>query len=451
MKYLIAMTHTTTERVVPHNVEAEERLVASCLLPGDASVLDSVSTIVSEEDFHTLRSRLLYKAIKEIAIADKPIDEISVCEALKASNSLDEIGGMPGLMSIMDGATTESQAVYYAKLVAEKSKLRKLIRNCRLTIEGAEAEDEEFKSLRASLEGSMLEIESGDDPREGVKEAVEEIISDIELMKSGDYKPKVVKTNVGRLDGFLGNKGIAAGEVMTLAAPTSCGKSALALYIATKAMMQDGVPTAYFSFEMPRKQLMRRVIQSISGVNMARIQDGSANDKQVKAFDDAIRTVQEFPLCTSHSVKNADDLASQCRYFVRKRAVRMIVIDYLQLIPFDSKSMGKAEGIADISHKIKQMAIELDVSVLLLAQVNREGAKREGGLQIYDLKDSGDIENDADIVMMMWPHQGDVESSKDQDYMGSYTGLSYKLVKNREGERDISDYLKFYHATGRFR
>ena len=112
--------------------------------------------------------------------------------------------------------------------------------------------------------------------------------------------------------------------------------------------------------------------------------------------------------------------------------------------------MSKAEGIASISHKIKQMALDLNVSVILLAQVNREGAKRETGLSLYDLKDSGDIENDADVVMLMWPHKGDVESSKDSDYRGAYTGLFYNLATNREGERDIGDYLKFYHCTGRF-
>jgi replicative DNA helicase len=125
------------------------------------------------------------------------------------------------------------------------------------------------------------------------------------------------------------------------------------------------------------------------------------------------------------------------------------VIDYLQLIGFDAR-LSKAEGIAGISHKIKQIALDLNVSVILLAQVNREGAKRETGLSLYDLKDSGDIENDADVVLLMWPYKGDVESSKDKDYKGSYTGLFYKLAKNREGERDVGSYLKFYNCTGRF-
>jgi replicative DNA helicase len=111
--------------------------------------------------------------------------------------------------------------------------------------------------------------------------------------------------------------------------------------------------------------------------------------------------------------------------------------------------MSKNEGIADISHKVKQMALDLNIAVILLAQVNREGAKR-GPLELYDLKDSGDIENDADVVLLMYPSKGSVEDSKDQDHKGSFTSLNYKLAKNREGERGIGSFFKFYHCVGRF-
>ena len=134
--------------------------------------------------------------------------------------------------------------------------------------------------------------------------------------------------------------------------------------------------------------------------------------------------------------------------FVQKNGVKLVIIDYLQLIPFSSK-MGKAEGIASISHKIKQMALDLNIAVILLAQVNREGAKR-GPLELYDLKDSGDIENDADVVLLMYPSKGSVEESKDTDHKGAFTSLNYKLAKNREGERGIGCFFKFYHCTGRF-
>lgn len=443
-------TFNSSDRILPNNPEAEDSIIASCLLSGDSSVLDAVSPIVSPEDFYTARGRFLFEAVRGLANDSKPLDEIHLVEALKGSNKLDEVGGMLGVMSLMDAATTESKAVHHAKLIAEKSNLRRLIRQCRLAEEKAYGEGHEFQDIRAELEGGILDIDSRDSTQYDVADSVDEITSDIALMQAGEFTPDIVKTNVGRLDGLLGNGGIAAGEVLTLAAPTSCGKSALALYISARTMADQGTPVAYFSFEMPQKQLMKRMIQSVSGVNLRGIQDGTATDSQVRRFHEGTETVKKFPLSTVHSVKGVDDLVSQARYLVRKRGVKLIVVDYLQLIGFNSNKMSKAEGIAGISHRIKQMALDLNVAVILLAQVNREGAKRETGLSLYDLKDSGDIENDADVVLLMWPHKGDVESSKDQDHRGSYTGLFYKLAKNREGERDIGDYLRFYHCTGRF-
>ena len=436
-------------KVLPHNAEAEDKVIASCLYPGDTTVYDSVAAYVEADDFYTLRGRILFEAVSKLAAQDKPLDEISVQEVLKPNGGLDEVGGLAGLMSIMEGATTETQAVYYAKMIAEKSNLRKLIRECRMATEKAENEIEEYTDIRSKLEGGILEIDSKESKEVSISSSIDEILEDVRKIQAGEFNSNVIKTNVGRLDNFLGSGGIAPGEVFTLAAPTSCGKSAFALYMATKAMKEQNVPVAYFSFEMPQKQVMKRMVQSLSGVNLRSIEERTVTPEQEKRFTDATEEARNLPISTCHSVKGPEDLASQCRYFVRKKGVKLIVIDYLQLIPFDGRK-GKAEGIADISHKIKQMAIDLNVAVILLAQINREGAKRDGALSIYDLKDSGDIENDADVVLLMWPHNGDVESSKDKDYRGSYTWLSYKLAKNREGERDIGDAFKFYHCVGRF-
>ena len=312
---------------------------------------------------------------------------------------------MAGIFSVMSAAETPSQAQYCAKLIAEKSRLRSIIRGCRLAAEQAESESAESQSIRACLENDILKIDTLGNDTFSVADSAEEILDDIQKMQDGTFNPDVVKTNIKGLDGYLGNNGIAAGEVLTLAAPTSCGKSALALYIATKALRQDDIPTAYFSFEMPRKQLMKRMIQTVSGINVMNIQDGVASPQQEDRFKAVTKECAELPLYTSHSVRNADDLTSQVRHLVRKKGVKLVVIDYLQLIPFDSKKMGKCEGIADISHKIKQMALDLNISVILLAQVNREGAKSER-IRLYDLKDSGDIENDADVVLLMYPSKG---------------------------------------------
>jgi replicative DNA helicase len=236
---------------------------------------------------------------------------------------------------------------------------------------------------------------------------------------------------------------------MTVAAPTSCGKSALALFIALQAVKKDGHSCLIFSFEMPQKQLTKRMIQIMSGVNLRTVEERTASEVQVQRVKDIAKEIETLPIHTAHSVRGADDLFSQTRRYVNKKGVKLVVIDYLQLIPFNSNKMSKNDGIANISHRIKQMALELNIAVILLAQVNREGAKR-GALDVYDLKDSGDIENDADVVLVMYPSGGDVESSKDKDYNGPYTNLIYKLAKNREGERGVEDFFKFYHCTGRF-
>jgi len=433
----------------PHSVDAEKKLIASCLFPGDSSVYDTVRPLIEAEDFYVLRYRLLYQAIGELSQKSNPIDIVSLSEHLKSVRGFDDVGGAAGIMSLVDGeAYTELTAKFYANVVAEKARLREIMRSCRLAVENVEAESLTYDEIRSTLEAEITERPLRSQNKSGIGSSAEELLEDIARMQSGDYVADVVKTHTNNLDSELGNRGIAAGEVMTVAAPTSCGKSALALYIVSQAVAKDGHACGVFSLEMPQKQLTKRLTQVISGVNLRSVEDNIAKPDQVKRVHETIEGLKTMPVYTSHAVKSADDLYSQTKQFVQKHGVKLLVIDYLQLIPFSSK-MGKAEGIASISHKIKQMAIDLNIAIILLAQVNREGAKN-GRLKLYDLKDSGDIENDADVVLLMYPSNGDVDSSKSQDARGGYTSLTYEIAKNREGERDIGGTFKFYHCTGRF-
>lgn len=438
----------------PHNSEAEQRLLATCIhdgiREGNTSLLDDVSNIVEAEDFYVYKHKLLFECLQALANANKPLDEITIHEHLKAAGSVDEVGGAVGLYSLMEGPSTRSQALFFAHTLVEKARLRSLLRSCRVASEKAEKESPTYDEIRAELEAEITAKPKLGMNTAKISTSTEELKKEIQMMKDGEFTPDVIRTHIGRLDSFLGNGGIAAGEVLTLAAPTSCGKSAWALFVALNAVKKEEKATAIFSLEMPQKQLTKRMTQIISGVNMRNVQERNVTDAESKRVDDAIDNLGEMPIYSSHSVKSADDLVSQARSFVNNHGVKLIIVDYLQLIPFNSNKMGKAEGIANISHKIKQMALDLNVAVILLAQVNREGAKR-GGLELYDLKDSGDIENDADVVLLMWPSNGDVESSKDKDYSGHYTNLLYKLAKNREGERGIGCFFKFYHGTGRFK
>ena len=201
---------------------------------------------------------------------------------------------------------------------------------------------------------------------------------------------------------------------------------------------------------MPQKQVAKRIITLKSGINLKRIKDRVAKESDMESVRKGCEAIKDMPMYSIHSIKNIGELCSHARTMVRRHKVKLLVIDYLQLIPFANKTMSKNDAVADISHTIKQLALELNVGVLLLSQVNREGARREGGLAIYDLKDSGDIENDADVIILMWPEQNDMEYSKAVDGQGTYIKLKYNIAKNREGERDVKGNFKFYNHKGLF-
>ncbi len=435
---------------LPHNAEAEEAVIACCLLDDSPANYNSVTELVSADDFYIHRNQCIFGALGKLADASLPVDEIHLSEQLTRDENLDAVGGVASIYSIMDRVETSMQMIHYAKIVKEKSNLRKMNRAYRVATESIMTQSDSAENIKHTVDSEVNRIHFTQEKPNDLSSTAEEIKDEFRKMLAGEFVTDALPTHIGKLDQQLGNRGIAPGEVITLAAPTSCGKSALALNIALKSVTHNDAPCAVFSLEMPQKQLFKRMAQTLAGVNIKQISDGVISDENMKKVDEAIDQLHSVPLYTSHNVKSAEDLASQLRKLVDKQGVKLAVIDYLQLIPFNSGKVGKAEGIANISHKIKQLALELNIGILLLAQVNREGAKREGGLDIYDLKDSGDIENDADVVLLMYPQQGNFEDSKMTDSNGPYTNLEYKIAKNREGERGTIGYFKFYHITGRF-
>lgn len=432
---------------LPQNLSAEHAVISCCLLQGNSDAYDSISRILKSEDFYSFQHQLAFQGIADLANEGQPVDEIHLVEKLKVNNSIDEVGGVAGIFGLTEGAETTTSIKHYAGIVKEKSNLRKLHRSYRLAAEQAASEQLPASDIQGAVESDI-----GDDITSGagiekISTSIEVLKDEFQQMQDGTFVKDVVRTHIPHLDEKLGMGGIGAGEVCIVAAPTSCGKSAVAINIALRASKTDTVPTCIFSFEMPQKQIARRMVQTLSGVNLRQIEENVASTAKVKAVHAASETLSTLPIYTVHSVQGADDLKSQIRILVRKHGVKLVVIDYLQLIPFGNK-LGKTEGISAISHKIKQIAVELGIGILLLAQVNREGAKRESGLSLYDLKDSGDIENDADAVVLMWPKGGDVESAKKVDAVGPYTELQYSVAKNREGERDVRGIFKLYHCVG---
>ena len=439
-----------TELKVPQNVSAEEQVLAQCLLEDNTDFYDLISPKLKPDDFYLYSHNLIYKSIGALAQRGITPTEISLVEELKRSSDLEEVG-MDRIMRLMEVGTTPLQGQFAAQTVAEKSKLRSMIRTFRLALEQAEEESESPETIRGNVENKLLDMETSDTREMSIKDSVESLEDDFEKQLKGEYKEEAIKTHINHLDDKLGLGGIGLGEVVVISAPTSCGKSQLALNIVARAATLENVPCGIFSLEMPQKQVARRLLTCKTGANLNQIKDGVISDNRMADVRKGCEEVKEMPVYSVHSIKGIGELCSHARTMVRRHKVKLLVIDYLQLIPFDSRNQSKNDAIANISHTIKQLALELNVGILLLSQVNREGARREGGLAIYDLKDSGDIENDADVIILMWAEKDDIEMSKSVDGKGHHIRMVYNIAKNREGERDVKGLFRFYAAQGLFR
>lgn len=433
---------------VPYSLDAEEAVVACLIKSDDQSVYDSVTQIINVDDFYVERPKIIFGIIDELHKKNYPIDEITILERIKAKDKESEVEGFLGLQYVADRVETTTSAKYYANIVRDKSIARSLIRMSRETIEsivgGSEAHSEASR-----MEGQLAEIADRTNVEESFIDAGDILHDKLKAMAEDRYEFSALSTGIDHLDQKLDEGGIGKGEVFVISAPTSCGKSQLALNIVLRAAVQDGIPIGIFSFEMPAEQLMKRMVQTASAVNLRKIRENVATDDEKNRVFAALEKVKKAPIVVEHFARNIDELRSKARSMKRKSKIQALVIDYLQLVPYDTR-MSKNDGIALVSHRIKQLAMELNIPVILLAQVNREGAKRDSGLSMHDLKDSGDIENDADVILLMWARGGDLQNCRVFDGKTSYLELSYKIAKNREGERDVMGKFKFINQIGRF-
>ena len=433
----------------PHNLEAEEALLACCLL--DNAAYDSISTIVNADDFYGNSNKIIFKAISKLCSSGKEFSELDLDEFLKREGTDKEAGGLSYIMYIQGHASSCLQISSHANIIKEKSKLRQIIRISRIAIESAK-ENQDPDVIIADIERAVtatLDNNSTTDP--SIRVAAESLREDFKKMEEGTYDTFALPTRIKQLDEKLSAGGIANGEVMVVAAPTSCGKTCIALNIALQNGVTHSKPGLYFSFEMQAKSLAKRMIQTCSAVNLNQFQDGVLSEEKQKRVWDATDRVENAPIFTEHYVRNVDELRSRARMYKRKHKIEWIVIDYLQLVPWNTK-LKKHDGIAEVSHQIKLMAMELDLPVILLAQVNREGAKRETGITLYDLKDSGDIENDADIILLLWPNGSDTKEATvyNDPVNGTHISIKYNIAKQREGQRDQYGKFVFQNHIGRF-
>ena len=394
-------------RIPPHSIESESSVLGGLLL--DNAAWDRVSDLLGDSDFYRYEHRLVYGAIGHLINASKPADVITVFEQLQSLGKAEEIGGLTYLNSLAQYVPSAGNIRRYAEIVRERSILRKLvsasdeIATNAFNPQGrpvADIVDEaEQKIFNIGEQGSRLK-----QGFQGMETLVVQLLDRVQEMADNPNDVTGVPTGFYDLDRMTA--GFQAGDLIVLAARPSMGKTALAINIAEHVALNEGLPVAVFSMEMGAAQLAVRIVGSIGRIDQSHLRTGRLTDEEWPRLSEAIERLRNISL---HIDESAGLTSSELRANARRLArqcgqLGLIVVDYLQLMSGSSSSEeNRATELGEISRGLKMLAKELKCPVVALSQLNRSVESRpDKRPMMSDLRESGAIEQDADIIMFIY-------------------------------------------------
>jgi len=390
------------ERIPPHNDDAEKSVLGSILL--DKEALYEVLEILKPEDFYSEMHKEIYSAIIELYRKSQPIDILTVSEELKKRKSLEMVGGRAYIALLSTVAPSTSNAGEYARIVAEKAILRKLIGTASEIIEKGYQERMDSSEVLDFAERGIFEIAQSRQRKDFalIKDVLWENIAKIDEMSK--LEGNITGLTTGFIDLDARTSGLQKSDLIMLAARPSMGKTAFALNIAQQAAIKSKAKVLIFSLEMSREQLGQRMLSMESRIEMQKLKTGNLERKdwdQIHlALDTLSRTsiyIDDTPGITAMEIKN------KCRRLKAEKGLDLVVIDYLQLMTYEGRAESRQQEITALSRFLKQLAREMDCPVVVLSQLSRAPEQRTDHRPILsDLRESGSIEQDADIVMFLY-------------------------------------------------
>jgi len=428
-------------RVPPHNMEAEEGLLAACLLDGGLEVSTTcIEMHIQPECFFKEAHAQIYQTLLDLYELGDPIDEIVLFDTLQRKGIEEEVGGLAQIYHIQGRIETSAHAKYYAKIVHEKYLLRRLIRTSREATEACYQQQEDISVFIDKIESEIHHISSGrvSTTATPIKESLKDAVADIHALLNNKQEASGVMSGFRDLDGMT--YGFHPGQMIVLAARPSVGKTSLAMNFAEHAIIPDGgrEPTGVlvFSLEMTASQLAMRLICSRARVDMKRIRDRVASSEDQRQITQAVKELERTPLWIDDAADSTIlDLRAKARRIDAKNRLGLIVIDYLQLVRGTDSRAPREQQIADISRGVKSLAKELDVPVVVLSQLNRESEKDNRDPRLSDLRESGSIEQDADVVFLLSraKKREDDESVEEGGLPGDIERIKLIIAKQRNG------------------
>lgn len=421
----------TLEKPLPNNLDAERSVLGAILL--DNNALNAAIEHLRPDDFFLDQHRRVFTQMIALGEVQQAIDLVTLTEELHRRGDLEASGGAPYLASLADGMPKVSNVEHYARIVKEKALLRGLIHATHNIQQTAFDGEDGADAILDNAESSIFAL-AEDRVKAGLvpmKEVVKESFERLEKIFREGKSITGIPTGYGELDKLL--SGLQPSELIILAARPSQGKTALALNLAENIAIRGGEPVAFFSLEMSKESLLQRLVASVAQIDAHKFRTGHLSKEDWRRMTDALGTISSSPLWVDDAGSiSVLEIGAKARRLMRDKGLKMLVVDYLQLITARGRTNSRQEEVSSISRALKGLAKELKIPVLVLSQLTRAPEREERGPQLSDLRESGAIEQDADVVMFIYrPNWGKMDLSPEERDQADVI-----IAKQRNGPTD---------------
>ncbi len=438
------------ERLPPHSIEAEQGVLGSVLLSPNECMGECIEKFKSgEEVFYDLRHRTIFKTLADMYDQREAIDVITLHQRLKDKQLLEQVGGLSYLSGLPDAVPSAANLGYYLDIVQEKFLLRRMIQVCTDVVGRVYEHEGEVDALMDEVERDILRISESrvQVHTNTIKELVKKAINTIEDFHQRQGTLTGIGTGFPDLDKMT--SGLHSGEMIVIAARPSMGKTSLAMNIAEHVAIEEGLPVGVFSLEMTSESLVLRMLCSRSRVNLRNVREGFLAERDFPKLTGSAGKLAKAPLfIDDSSALSILQLRAKARRMHQQYGIKLFVIDYLQLLHSTSRrAENRQQEIADISNGIKALAKELNVPVIVLSQLNRELEREKNRKpRLSDLRESGAIEQDADLVGLLYKPNSDDDESGATAAEDEALPVNLLVAKQRNGPTgDINlTFLKSY-------
>jgi replicative DNA helicase len=392
---------------LPHNKDAEDFILGGILL--ENSALDEIIDALAPSDFYSERNRVLYEEMLILRDKGIPIDYVTLAEALDAKGKLEKAGGAPYIGQITDRIPTSADIEYYAEIVKNKAILRSLITGANEIVKQARTNAGEVANVIEIAEKIIFdinrELKSDNTGIVKAKDLINSLYDKIKLISEGKIEQGGIKTGFNDMDSKLMG-GLHPSDLIIIAGRPGMGKTSLAMNIAEHVAIYENKPVVIFSLEMGKDQLLLRILSSISCVPLSKLRDSRfLKTEEWAELTGACEKVYDAPLYIDDTagITPMEIRAKLRRLFMKEKDISMIVVDYLQLMKIKTRTDSREQEISEISRSMKAIAKEFHIPVIALSQLNRKVEERgDKKPQMSDLRESGAIEQDSDIILMIY-------------------------------------------------